>query len=694
VGHEAKGSLASLLKRKGLIESLSAGAQTDQRYSASFEISMSLTRQGLDSLSQVLDLVFQYLRLLRNAGALEWVWQESADLAGLHWRFQEKRDPSSLVVNLASNLQLYPPKYVVSAPYTYETYDPDMISRVLEMLTPARADIFVASRDYVSQVNLHEAIYGTPYSVAAIDAQTIKRWELSAADPALSLVRPNAFVPRDLKLFKPSKDAVRLGKSAIPIKLVEKSGVRLWYKQDVDFKGKNWNAKPRINVIFQITSPSADVTARASILSSLFSMLYIDSLVETTYDATAAGLSWSFAPSGDGMRLSVAGYHDKVMELLNTVTKPLVSCLKANRQCDWANQQRYLAIKDELRRGLDNTNKQPPYTRAVQRLSQFLEKRVWSVDRLLYELSLPDLTLDVVAAHARVLFDRVFIEGFVHGNADETFARKCIDALVVNLGSFPLPESDRDLQQIARLTRGFTFAEAHTNSDDPNHALELYVQYPETGLKWDVCAALFGAIAAEPCFDQLRTKEQLGYIVSCRARPMQGSFPPTVVGFAVLVQSSFKDPPQLEASARSFLDGFVGNLSHMPKEKFGEHKVSLLAQIEEKEVSMGEETARLWKEILIKRYQWDRKERLAAALASIDLPQLATFARTLVDVPRHSLSVGIYGQGRDPPRELLAPGDVRERIWSMASFKGLPPPYWGLELPASPASAGQHKQMR
>jgi secreted Zn-dependent insulinase-like peptidase len=175
---------------------------------------------------------------------------------------------------------------------------------------------------------------------------------------------------------------------------------------------------------------------------------------------------------------------------------------------------------------------------------------------------------------------------------------------------------------------------------------------------------------------------------------MQGSFPPTVVGFAVLVQSSFKDPPQLEASARSFLDGFVGNLSHMPKEKFGEHKVSLLAQIEEKEVSMGEETARLWKEILIKRYQWDRKERLAAELASIDLPQLAIFARTLVDVPRHSLSVGIYGQGRDPPRELLAPGDVRERIWSMASFKGLPPPYWGLELPASPASAGQHKQMR
>ena len=154
MGHEAKGSLASPAEAQGPDRvTLCGGADRTSRYSASFEISMSLTRQGLDSLSQVLDLVFQYLRLLRNAGALEWVWQESADLAGLHWRFQEKRDPSSLVVNLASNLQLYPPKYVVSAPYTYETYDPDMISRVLEVLTPARADIFVASRDYVSQVN-------------------------------------------------------------------------------------------------------------------------------------------------------------------------------------------------------------------------------------------------------------------------------------------------------------------------------------------------------------------------------------------------------------------------------------------------------------------------------------------------------------------------------------------------------------
>ena len=38
LGHEAEGSLAAVLKQRGLIESLSSGASTDQRYGSSFDI--------------------------------------------------------------------------------------------------------------------------------------------------------------------------------------------------------------------------------------------------------------------------------------------------------------------------------------------------------------------------------------------------------------------------------------------------------------------------------------------------------------------------------------------------------------------------------------------------------------------------------------------------------------------------------
>ena len=40
-----------------------------------------------------------------HSTTVQWVWNESADLAAMHFRFLEKRDPSGYVVGLASNLQ-------------------------------------------------------------------------------------------------------------------------------------------------------------------------------------------------------------------------------------------------------------------------------------------------------------------------------------------------------------------------------------------------------------------------------------------------------------------------------------------------------------------------------------------------------------------------------------------------------------
>jgi hypothetical protein len=37
---------------------------------------------------------------------------------------------------------------------------------------------------------------------------------------------------------------------------------RLWFKQDVDFEGKNWQTKPKLSLLFQITTPVASRTPR------------------------------------------------------------------------------------------------------------------------------------------------------------------------------------------------------------------------------------------------------------------------------------------------------------------------------------------------------------------------------------------------------------------------------------------------
>ena len=132
----------------------------------------------------------------------------------------------------------------------------------------------------------------------------------------------------------------------------------------------------------------------------------------------------------------------------------MVTCLRENRQCMWAKEARFRAVKDELRRGLENSKKMPPYSRAMERLSMLLHKRIWSADRLLYELSLPSVDLDALAEHARELTARTFTEGLVHGNASPDMARACLEQISRSLASFPLPSTERELQQLARLDAG------------------------------------------------------------------------------------------------------------------------------------------------------------------------------------------------------------------------------------------------
>ena len=65
------------------------------------------------------------------------------------------------------------------------------------------------------------------------------------------------------------------------------------------------------------------------------------------------------------------------------------------------------------------------------------------------------------------------------------------------------------------------------------NAIEIYFQCFQQTLDKNALLELFSHLVDEPCFDQLRTKEQLGYVVISGARRSRG-----VQGFRVIVQSS------------------------------------------------------------------------------------------------------------------------------------------------------------
>ena len=94
---------------------------------------------------------------------------------------------------------------------------------------------------------------------------------------------------------------------------------------------------------------------------------------------------------------------------------------------------------------------------------------------------------------------------------------------------------------------------------------------------------LLGAIASEPAFDTLRTKEQLGYIVSASPRASLG-----LIGFQILVQSE-RDPEYIDARVEAWLVSFKKFLEDMTEEEFAKHRQSLINKKKEDFKNMGQE---------------------------------------------------------------------------------------------------------
>jgi len=88
-------------------------------------------------------------------------------------------------------------------------------------------------------------------------------------------------------------------------------------------------------------------------------------------------------------------------------------------------------------------------------------------------------------------------------------------------------------EPVTRLIRGTLFLRdvPAVKPDEVNSAVQCYYQVGRMSLELQACMDLLEHVMAEPAYDVLRTKEQLGYSVGADAK-LTGC----VVGFSITVQ--------------------------------------------------------------------------------------------------------------------------------------------------------------
>ncbi|TVU47149.1 hypothetical protein EJB05_06736 [Eragrostis curvula] len=661
LGHEGKGSLLYFLKAKGWASSLSAGVGTggSQRssYAYIFEMSIRLTDSGLKNVFEVIGAVYQYIKLLKQSEPQEWIFKELQDIGYMEFRFAEEQPPDDYAVDLAENMLFYSEKHIVCGEYIYEDWDPELVKHALSFFHPdnMRVDILSKSFDKQSQAIQCEPWFGSQYIEEDIPSSAIDSWRNPVQiDADLHLPRKNEFIPGDFTLR--NANSPKTSNDDNPRCIVDEPFIKLWYKMDMTFN------VPRANTYFFISIKDGYSSLEDSVLTDLFVNLLKDELNEVLYQAYVAKLETSLSVVGGKLELKLYGYNDKLPILLSNI-------LSASQSFS-PKADRFEVIKEDLERAYKNTNMKPMSHSTYLRL-QVLREVFWDVDEkleVLMKLSFSDLV-----AFVPKLLSQLHIEGLCHGNLSEEEAMNISKIFRNTLSAQTLPEDKRHGERVICIPNGANLVRSVRVKNDleENSVVEVYFPIEQDigkeATRLRAITDLFSSIIEEPCFDQLRTKEQLGYTVDSSPRMTY-----RMLAYCFRVMSSKYSPVYLQSRIDNFIDGVSALLDGLDEETFEHHRSGLIADKLEKDPSLSYQTGDLWSQIVDKRYIFDMAKLEAEELRTVRKDDVITWYNTYIrstSPKRRRLAVHVYGCNSD----IAEAAKLQEQSWTaiddVKSFK-------------------------
>lgn len=580
IGHEGPGSILAYIKAKGWANGLSAGAMPVCPGSAFFTISVRLTEDGLKEYQEVVKVVFQYISLIKETPPQQWIVDEVKGMAEVDFKFQQKSPASSFTSRLSSVMQKpLPRKWLLSGSSLIRKFDSQSILDAMAFLRTDNYRLTVVSQT-VGEWDQKERWYGTEYRCERINPKF--EAAVKAAGESTSETRPKDLHLPHRNEFIPTKLTVEKRECPQPLKapklIRNDESARTWWKKDDRF----W--VPKGNVCITLRNPLTCATPANAAKSRLYCALVRDALVEYSYDAEIAGLDYGLASHEVGLGVEVGGYSDKMILLLEKV---LVSMRDLEVKPD-----RFKVVKERVLRGYRNWDFQQPYRQVGEFTTWLGKEKGWINQQYLAELV--HLQPEDISNFYPQLLSQVFIDLLAHGNIYREDALRMTRLVESTLKPRLLPESQWQVRRNLLLPAGSDSTFRHKLGDpaNVNHCIEYYVFVgAHTDRVLRAKLLLLGQMTDEAGFDQLRTKEQLGYIVFTGPRMAT-----VTMGYRVVIQSE-RSTEYLEERINAFLASFATLLENMPQEEFESHKKSLINKRLEKIKNLDQENDLFWAHI-------------------------------------------------------------------------------------------------
>lgn len=639
LGHEGQGSLLSILKQAGWAEGLSTGAGVNYKGGASLQINISLTNAGVADIKKVSDEVFYAINYLQQQhqeqpGNTLKLFLEQRQLAAMAFRFYQAGDEKSSAIRAASNLHFYPHQSAIYGDYDYGEYRPDIIADRLARMRPDNVLITLLAPQLpeVYQPQQLSPWFAAPYSVNAVPKNWLDNWQQNSNENAantlaaqrFTLPAANNFIPTSFDLYSAAESSKPVVKGSakdnnenivnpadVPQLIVDEPGMRAWFKTDDDFE------VPKVDAYFSFLSRYPRQSARHYALSQLYSRVINEQLNEFVYPAYLAGMNYAFYSQLRGFTLKLGGYSDSLEPLAEKIIPTLM-------QVD-IEAERFQSVKAELARSWALAIEATPYQRLANKMGQALYDNSWPEEDLI--ASLESIAVADLQDYIQAFWSTAYIEGLLHGNINKHNAHSIIKS-IAQLPNCHCDPEQRSHTSIVKLPTGRWQQQQDLNHSDA--ALVWYFQAADQTLATTAMTMLAAEVLQPRVFNELRTEQQLGYIVNASYFSLI-KWP----GIIFQVQSPSTSEPDLVKAMNRFIEATLApgdkqSAGQIPREEFVQHRAALASQLREKDTNLNRRSYRYWSSLALTDKHFNRRQQLAQAVEAVEYEQWLGFLRELL----------------------------------------------------------------
>lgn len=610
LGDESENSLFANLKQQHWVQSLHAGTTLDDGQHAFFTVTMSLTEDGVKHRSDIVERLFKTIDNLQHAPISQQYLTETKTLSLLNFEYHDYLQPVRLSQILSGRALDISAEQLMQSFHISEHASEQDIRGLMNYLQQDNLVVqWLSDKHFPTDWIDGEAswstepLYMSEYANGDIAFNQANLIAQSTLSSNFGLPNANPFMPENLALQV--QDV-----TAEPSIVDSQKGYDFWYKPNTQFD------KPT-GMIFGYFGFLKNPDNRDRLLLQLWARLFNDAAGESTYQPYMAGLGYELYAHSNGLTLRTNGYNDKQSDYFYSLVDQMMSFRASGKRLEIA--------KQDVLKGLNNLESQPPYALARHYFSQTAIKGNAPVEVL--QSLIADITVEDVNAFIDQHVQRFQYVGYMTGNFSEGDAQllsaKLGDKVKTCLHNHPYrPVELKNFGSQQNYLYNFDTRSADntvlysliaTDNNDASYTQRAYVR---------ILAQLLGA----KFYNEFRTEKQYGYIVAVTNQTIERT---PAIGF--LVQSPNTSTQVLVDEIERFIQSTKWGDQDVSDKEFEQARQAVLAAYMKQPTNLKEEALEEWPHIVEPKHNFNNRKEWVAALETLKKADFLAFMREKIE---------------------------------------------------------------